>query len=132
MPYTAVVLKEESRQELINALTLDKAVPADWVIKAHHMTCDMKSASKSLAAEFIGQEVELEVMALGAMMTEPGVGIFAVQVACSVPSKNAIKHVTLAHHTAIKPVKSNDITTWLPRREDDPKIVLKGVVQEVA
>lgn len=131
MAYTAVVLTEESRNHLIEILSLN-SVPSEWVIKAHHMTCDLKPAAKSLAAAFIGQEVELEVTAIGALMVEPLVGIIAVQVACGVPSKNAIKHVTIAHHASVKPVKSNDITDWQPVRDGDPQIVLRGVVQEVA
>jgi hypothetical protein len=131
MAYTAVVLTMESKANLIGSFGLDLC-PEGWVIKAHHMTCDMKNAAKSVAADFVGQEVELEITAVGHLMTEPTVGIMAVEVKCCVPSKNAIKHITLAHHTSVKPVRSNDITEWEPVKADDPRIVLRGVVQEVA
>ena len=133
MAYTAVVLTEESRAELISVMGLDRNLPSGWAIKCHHMTVDMRPAAKSIAADFIGQTVELELIAAGALMASAGVGIFAVEVACVVPSKNERKHITLAHHESVKPKQSNDIVDWLPRRDGlDRKVVLRGTVQEVA
>jgi hypothetical protein len=139
MAYTAVVLTPESRDLLIERFIAAVSPPAlsptaEHKIKAHHMTCDMKPAAKSIAAEFIGQEVELEVVRWGASYAAPignpdwRVDIVAVEVKCAVPSKNAIKHVTLYHHEAVKPMKSNDITEW----SDVEPFAIRGVVQEVA
>ena len=133
MAYTAVVLTEESRVALLAKVqaNMHNGLPGEWVIKAHHMTVDMKPAAKSMAADFVGQTVELAVVKLGIGITVPGEGIIAVEVKCCVPSKNAIKHVTICHHANVKPVKSNDITNWTDMPEGEP-LVLTGVVQEVA
>lgn len=133
MAYTAVVLTEESRAALLSKVqaNMHNGLPAEWVIKAHHMTCDMKPAAKSIAADFIGQTVTLEVVKLGIGVTVPNEGIIAVEVKCVVPSKNQIKHVTVCHHSNVKPVMSNSITNWTEMREGGP-LVLTGVVQEVA
>jgi Fungal tRNA ligase phosphodiesterase domain len=136
MAYTAVVLTEESRlallDKVVSGLHGDRGLPVDWVIKAHHMTVDMKPASKSMAADFVGQTVTLEVLRLGVGITAPNEGIIAVEVKCCVPSKNAIKHVTICHHQNVKPVKSNDITNWTDAWLGEEPLVLTGVVQEVA
>ena len=133
MAYTAVVLTEESRAALLSKVhaNMHNGLPSEWVVKAHHMTVDMKPGAKSIAADFVGQTVELEVLKLGVGVTVPGEGIIAVEVKCSVPSKNAIKHVTVCHHANVKPVMSNSITNWTEMAEGE-KLVLTGVVQEVA
>lgn len=132
MAYTAVVLTEESRQRLITSFAaLLTDLPEGWLIKCHHMTVDMKPADKSMAVDFIGQEVDLEITRFGQMHVAPGAGIFAVEVKCVVPSKNQIKHITMAHHNSVKPVKSNDITDWQDSVDTEP-VILRGVVQEVA
>lgn len=132
MAYTAVVLTEESKQTLIERQVRNVLSNSPgWVVKCHHMTCDMKPAAKSIAADFIGQEVELEVVKYGIMLLgdQCEAGIAAVEVKCVVPSKNQIKHITLYHHESTKPVKSNEITEWVPISEP---YTLRGVVQEVA
>jgi hypothetical protein len=133
MAYTAVVLTEESRAALLAKVeaNMHNGLPAEWVIKAHHMTVEMKPIAKSMAADFVGQTVELEVLKLGVGVTVPNEGIIAVEVKCVVPSKNQIKHVTVCHHANVKPVMSNSITNWTEMLEGDP-LVLTGVVQEVA
>lgn len=133
MAYTAVVLTEESRTALLAHVeaNMHNGLPREWVVKAHHMTVDMKPAIKSMAADFVGQTVELEVVKLGIGITVPGEGIIAVEVKCCVPSKNAIKHVTVCHHSNVKPVMSNSITNWTEMLEGGT-LVLTGVVQEVA
>jgi len=135
MAYTAVVLTPESRDLLLARFRGNlqfNGLPEGWVVKAHHMTVDMKPAAKSMAADMIGQTVTLEVVRIGIDFSGPSEGILAVEVKCCVPSKNAIKHVTVAHHPNVKPVKSNDITDWTPVLESDEPAILTGVVQEVA
>jgi hypothetical protein len=130
MPYTAVVLTEESRETLLDRFTR-KDIPEGWDIKAHHMTIDLKPVAKSMAAEMCGQTIEIEVVSLGVLMTdfEKTVGIMALGVECSAPSKNDVKHITVAHHPEVKPKMSNEITTWTPI---SPTFTITGVVQEVA
>ena len=134
MAYTAVVLTEESKQALrLRTISLTTENAPDVVIKCHHMTCDMKPAAKSIAADFVGQEVELEVVGVGYLSlpdVHPDAYIVAAKVMCCVPSKNAAKHITLHHHESVKPVKSNDITDWQTPPGGPFKI--RGVVQEVA
>jgi hypothetical protein len=142
MAYTAVVLTEESREKLL-ADYINQ--PAWWpsasctpehIIRCHHMTCDMKPAAKSIAVEFIGRLVALEVVRWGMLLAAPPgnpdfkVLAVAVEVKCCVPSKNPIKHITLYHHESVTPVKSNDITEW--GAEFKTPYILTGVVQEVA
>lgn len=134
MAYTAVVLTEESKKALrLRTVSVTTEETPGFLIKCHHMTCDMKPAAKSIAADFIGQEVELEVVRVGYLAlpdVHPAACIMAAEVKCCVPSKNAIKHITLYHHESVKPVKSNDITHW-----GDPPggpFTIRGVVQEVA
>lgn len=133
MAYTAVVLTEESRLALLDHVqaNMHNGLPSEWVIKAHHMTVDMKPAAKSMAADLVGQTVTLDVVKLGIGVTVPGEGIIAVEVKCVVPSKNQIKHVTICHHQNVKPVMSNSITNWTDMQAGEP-LVLTGVVQEVA
>ena len=133
MPYTAVVLTEESKRALrLRTISVTTENAPKVVIKCHHMTCDMKSAAKSIAADFIGQEVELEVIRVGYLSlpdTHPDAYIVAAEVTCCVPSKNAIKHITLHHHESVKPVKSNDITQW--QTPPGGPFTIRGVVQEI-
>ena len=119
--YTAVVLTAESRDEL---LAQHLRNPTGWHVKGHHMTVSMGPAASSPAAHLVGQTVELTVLRHGVLEGE----VQAVEVACSVPSKNAIKHVTLSHSPTTKPVMANSIIDWVDVRPQ----TLYGVVQEVA
>lgn len=131
--YTAVVLNEESRADLLSCFgegtRLGLSFGESWVIKAHHMTIDTKPAAKAGVADIVGKEFTLEVKAFGMMMVSPGEGICAVRVECAAPSKNAIKHVTVAHSTGVKPMMSNSITEW--KEHVGEPIVLRGTVVEV-
>ena len=126
MPYTAVLLKEESRNLLLE-FARDKLIEG-MEIKCHHMTVDLKPISKSMAAHMAGRQVELKVVRFG-MLTIDGKAIMAAEVECEAPSKNTRKHVTIAyHHPEIKPKMSNEIQEWV---EVTP-FTLYGTVQEVA
>jgi len=125
MPYTAVLLNEESRNRLLESATV--IAKEGMEIKCHHMTVDLKPISKSMAAHMAGRQVELKVVRFG-MLTIDGKAIMAAEVECEVPSKNTRKHVTIAHHPEIKPKMSNEIQEWV---EVTP-FTLYGTVQEVA
>ena len=128
MAYTAVVLTEESRAQVLGMFGVSE-IPAGWEIKAHHMTCDLKPAAKSIAADMIGQTVDIEIVSLGLMLGADSAGIMALGVECAAPSKNAVKHITVAHHATVKPKMSNDIVSWTPVAN---RFTVQGVVQEVA
>jgi len=123
MPYTAVVLHENSHVALMQWLEANNGgVPGGWLVKGHHCTVDLKPAAKSMGAEFVGKTVELRVVRLGV-----DAGIMAVEVETVVPSKNSRKHVTLCHSPEVKPKASNDIVEW----KEIESFVLAGTVQEV-
>lgn len=136
MAYTAVVLTEESRELLISRMFDDVRSNrlVNWEVKCHHMTIEMKPLSKSMVAScshLHGLEVDLRVTHFGTLGDTEGfgdnLGICAVKVECEVPSKNAIKHITVARHPDVKPKTSNEIVAW---SEVEP-FTLRGVVQEV-
>jgi hypothetical protein len=134
MAYTAVVLTNESRNLLIASAFGDVCQNRlnNWEVKCHHMTIDLKPIAKSMAAHLDGQEVELRVTKVGSLGDNGGFGVHfgirAVMVECEVPSKNAVKHITVAHHPTVKAKTSNEITEWT----DITPFTLRGVVQEVA
>lgn len=125
--YTAVVLDDASRADLLSCY--GEGLDKEWLVKAHHMTIETKSAEKAGVADIVGKEFTLEVKAFGEMMVGPGVGIVAVRVECAAPSKNTVKHVTVAHHKEVKPFRANEITEW--KEHVGEPIVLRGVVKEV-
>lgn len=131
--YTAVVLDDASRADLLSCFgagsRLGLSFQEEWIIKAHHMTIDTKPAAKAGVADLVGKEFTLEVKAFGLMMVGPGKGIVAVKVECAAPSKNAIKHITVAHADGVKPFQSNEITEW--KEHVGEPIVLRGTVVEV-
>ena len=124
--YTAVLLTEESRQNLIAFYGLTSFYAEGWVIKAHHMTIDTKSAEKAGVADLVGKEFAMDVTAIGRLMVDDTRGIVAVTVETAAPSKNAIKHVTVALAEGFKPMLSNNITDWRPVKPGT--LTLTGVV----
>lgn len=120
MSYTAVVLDEKSHGLLLKHF----AFPDGWEPIAHHMTTNLGSAAKGPAADLLGQEAELTVVAVAKDNK-----VMAVQVETKVPSINAIKHVTIAVNRAGggKPFDSNKLTDWSPVEP----FKIKGVVAEV-
>lgn len=133
MSYTAVVLDEVSREELIRNVFRDKPMPDGWICVAHHMTIGMGSDGKALAGDLLGTTVTIRVVGIGVYEVAAGIGIMAAKVvADNVPSVNAVKHITLCRHKDVKPVMSNQIKAHeydyaLPSGPMD----LTGVVQEV-
>lgn len=122
MAYTACVLETESHSTLIGWMQQNHTVPDHFTTKGHHVTVDMKSAAKSMAASLVGQRHELKVIRFGRLD-----GIMAVEVETIVPSKNERKHITLCHAPDVKPMMSNSITEWV----DVEPFILYGIVQEV-
>lgn len=124
MPYTAVVLDEVSRNRVLKIVHEKVGIPGDWHVKAHHMTIETKSIDKTAVHDRADEIVEMLVTHIG---TDSG--IVAVRVTCdNVPSKNAIKHVTVAHMDGVKPVKSNDISDWA----EISMFTIQGIIKEVA
>jgi len=53
--YTGVVLNAESVAKLMGKF--ESEIPADWTVKAHHMTTNMGGAAKGPAKDFLGKTV---------------------------------------------------------------------------
>lgn len=119
--YTALVLTPESRALLLEKFQAE--LPAGWEVVAHHMTINLGSPATGPANDLVGTEGEAVVVMLGKSDK-----VIAVEVTSKIPSKNAIKHVTLAVNKAGggKAKDSNNITNWEPASP----ISLRGRVQE--
>jgi hypothetical protein len=131
--YTGIVLDDASRDELLRQSGVTEADNmSGWKTVCHHMTICMGAAEAPAVQALVGQTVELEAIAFGALYLDDAqtVGIAAVwvQPQVEVPCKNAIPHVTLAHHPDVKAKQSNDITNWTKL---DKPVQLRGVVEEV-
>jgi hypothetical protein len=123
--YTAVVLNEKSRIALIK--TFWDEIPDGFEIIAHHMTINLGQIKNGpVAPDLLGQTVELVVKTIAKDDL-----VVAVGVETDIPSKNKIKHVTLAvnRKNGGKPNMSNFLTDWQPV---DKVLVLQGQVEEVA
>jgi hypothetical protein len=103
--YTAVVLNQADRVNLLGHFQ----VPQGWEALAHHMTINMGAADQGPAAQLLGQDATLQVVAQA-----QDEFVMAVKVESLVPSKNATKHITVAVNRAGggKPVMSNQLANW--------------------
>lgn len=106
--YVAILDKETS--EYLNASFLE-IIPRNWIPNVrHHMTiCSgIKSQEelKFIVAEY-GKSHKMKAVALG--ISEDAI---ALKVETDIPSKNEIKHITLATPIGGKSYLSNKIETW--------------------
>lgn len=117
--YSAVVLDPQSRQAILNHLS----IPNDWKVICHHMTIKMGELPEDLKAK-MGQQVTLRVTKLGKSDLALAVGIETSL------SQNAIPHITVAINAAngAKPKDSNAITEWSPLEES---FNVTGRIEEV-
>jgi len=120
--YTAIVLDELSKSTLINKMS--NIIPDDWEIVCHHMTINLGRALDGPAIEFLGKAVHLV-----ATKVARDDKVIAVAVESDVPSKNRVKHITVAVNRlgGGKPKDSNLLQDWLPM----PPVQLSGTVAEV-
>jgi hypothetical protein len=117
--YSAVVLDPQSRQAILNHLS----IPNDWKVICHHMTIKMGELPEDLKDK-MGQQVTLRVTKLGKSDLALAVGIETSL------SQNAIPHITVAINAAngAKPKDSNAITEWTPLEES---FNVTGRIEEV-
>ena len=118
--YTAIILLPEARILLLKKL--NEIIPVPWEIHCDHMTINMGEASEGPAVEFLGKKVSLKAVAYA--ISEKAL---AVEVETEVPSKNKIKHITIATSATGRPGDSNDLTNW----KHIPEFFLYGTVEEV-
>ena len=114
--YTAVILDEKSRSQLLAQLI----IPEGWEIIADHVTINM-GAAKNVQ---LGSCVDLIVKSYALDDR-----VMAVAVDGDIPSDNEIKHITIAvnRRNGGKPVHSNKLTNWIAI----PELIVSGAVQEV-
>lgn len=105
MSYTALVLDNESRTELIKKFL----IPEKWEIIAHHMTINMGEPNNGPARELVGETFQLKVVAKSMNSL-----VMAVKVDTLCPSVNEIKHITIAvnRKNGGKPFHSNELKHW--------------------
>lgn len=116
--YTAVILSEKDRAELLQRLS--SMIPEGWQIIADHMTIKMGKAPDVK----LGKDVVLTVKAYSQNDLAA-----AVAVEGDVPCNNQTKHITVAVNRKAggKPVHSNELKDWMPIKE----FQVRGVVEEV-
>jgi hypothetical protein len=125
--YTGVKLAISSEHKL-QQFCRSIGVPPNWLLKCHHMTIELKPIAESMVAGRENEYVDLLATHFGFLRGLEGQGICAVKVVTDVPSKNELKHITLAHHAGVKPKTSNEIVDW----EDIPvPIHLSGQIAEM-
>ena len=117
--YSAVVLDPQSRQAILNHLS----IPNGWKVICHHMTIKMGELPENLKDK-IGQQTTLRVTKMGRSDLALAVGIETSL------SQNAIPHITVAINAAngAKPKDSNAITEWIPLEES---FNVTGRIEEV-
>ena len=118
--YSGVVLDDSSRAALLDAF--GSYFPEDWEVVAHHMTIKMGPLDGAFE-KLRGIEAEMTVTHFA--MDDK---VAAVQVTTSVPSKNHVKHITLAvnRNAGGKPFHSNKLKDW----ETADSVKLFGVITE--
>lgn len=123
--YTAVVLDEDDRQNLIKRFI--HLIPKGWDIIAHHMTINMGDAQAGglIDEQQLGEDAFLTINSVAGNDK-----VLAVGVETDVPSKNDKKHITLAvnKEEGGKPVMSNHLEDWEPLPD---QFEVSGTIQEV-
>jgi hypothetical protein len=116
--YTGLILDDISKANLINRFG---NLPSDWQLLCHHMTINM---GKAMNPELLGKEFELTVNSIA--RTD---NVIAVGVETELPSKNSIKHITVAINPSKggKAKMSNDLTDW----KTITPFKVSGTVQEI-
>jgi hypothetical protein len=119
MSYVAVVLNHESSELLKEKFE----IPKNWKVYCHHMTINLGNLDQN----FLGNlNLNNEVL-LKAVTFSQDEKCMAVGILTDVPSKNRIKHITIACSPIGKPKDSNQLINWEPI----PELKLTGFIQIV-
>lgn len=105
--YTGVILPPDQQQILLQKF--QKIIPQGWKPIAHHMTINLKTADTGPAADLLGQTATLIVNSYGMSDTALAAGVET-----DIPSKNPIKHITIALAPDGRAAQSNEIEKWQP------------------
>jgi hypothetical protein len=122
--YSAVVLDEVSRKQLLSFVKDFVLIPSEWKIINHHMTIGFKKPVPDELKDYIGKNIDLRVKEIGVSDDAIAVkveGFFTY---------NEIPHITIAIPKNGKPSNSNLITNWMSI-PNDREIIVSGVVIEI-
>lgn len=122
--YSAVVLDEVSRKQLLSFVKDFVLIPSEWRIINHHMTIGFKKPVPDELKDYIGKNIDLIVKEIGVSDDAIAVkveGFFTY---------NEIPHITIAIPKNGKPSNSNLITNWMSI-PNDREIIVSGVVAEI-
>ena len=122
--YSAVVLDEVSRKQLLSFVKDFVLIPSEWKIINHHMTIGFKKPVPDELKDYIGKNIDLRVKEIGVSDDAIAVkveGFFTY---------NEIPHITIAIPKNGKPSNSNLITNWMSI-PNDREIIVSGVVTEI-
>lgn len=124
--YKALVLEPSEQRKLYEYM--ETLIPKGWYTYCHHMTIvfgDPKDKDEVdiFVDENEGKEFEMNVTHIG-----DSDKCIAVMVETNVPSKNKIKHITVATSPDGKPYESNLITNW---KTVNKPLKLTGVVKKI-
>ena len=118
--YSAVVLDDESKNKLIEAIA--SKIPKGWQVKAHHMTIVFGKGLDDKSQ--IGRNVSLVLTQLG--FSDKAMAVKAE----GYPTSNKIPHITIAVNDADggESHHSNEIKRWA---DLDAFLDVSGVISEV-
>ena len=122
--YSAVVLDEVSRKQLLSFVKDFVLIPSEWKIINHHMTIGFKKPVPDELKDYIGKNIDLRVKEIGVSDDAIAVkveGFFTY---------NEIPHITIVIPKNGKPSNSNLITNWMSI-PNDREIIVSGVVTEI-
>lgn len=127
MSYNAIVLTQDSQNELLKYFSNIIPDESGWTIKAHHVTISMGSTPNEYYS-YLNQTIPLTVYGFG-----KNDRVIAAQVEINhevVQSKNKIPHITLAINNAVnaKPKESNDIENW---QKINQNFTINGIFKEL-
>lgn len=119
--YSGVILDEKSKKRLIERL--DKLIPNDWEIIAHHMTITLGELPNNLE-RYLGMKVNLFVESFAINDRVCAVGVSGFE------SKNQQPHITIAVNRKLgaTPKESNNLDNW---KNFKRPLRISGYVKEV-
>ena len=122
MSYTALVLDNQSRQKMIDFF---QPIVIDWKVYCHHMTINMGKPKKDFSENLIGQFYTVKIISFADDDLVSAAGVLT-----DLPSKNPIKHITIAVNEIDggKPMLSKKLLHWIALKNP---IEVSGSVQYV-
>ena len=120
--YSAVVLDEGSKNNLLSYISQYVDVPFDWKSLGDHMTIAFKEELPPNLKKDLGEMVSLTVKSIG--VSDDAI---AVEVE-GYPSQKEIPHITVAIPPEGSPVNANKIVDW---EKVEDQLIVQGKVSEI-